>query len=317
MMQSGDGHVFRALTIAGSDSGGGAGIQADLKTMQQFQVYGMSVVTALTAQNTRGVHAIYDVSPAFVQAQLQAVFDDLGVDAVKTGMLATAGIVETVADFLQAAAVSNVLVDPVMVAKGGSSLLAQDAVAAMVRRLLPLAHVVTPNLPEAEVLCGRSLRTWSDCHDAAREIAALGPQVILLKGGHMPTDWACSPALTAILGGDVAVDLVYQSGQFTYFATQRLPSQHTHGTGCTVSAAITAMLAQGAPVLQAIASAKAFVFAAIAGARSWDVGSGHGPTDHSAPVPTLFEPIPGGFHAFVRDGWTVVPDGDANLRDRR
>lgn len=296
MFQTSNGHVVRALTIAGSDSGGGAGIQADLKTMHQFQVYGMSVLTAVTAQNTRGVQGIFEITPAFVREQLQSVADDLGVDAVKTGMLASREIIVEVAAFLKDKQFSNVVVDPVMVAKGGTSLLPEDAADALINKLLPLAKVVTPNLPEAEVLCGYRIRDWEMCHQAAVDIARMGPTVVVIKGGHTPLNWSVDEAFPAELRAEVAVDLVYENGVFTYVATPRITSQHTHGTGCTYSAAITAMLARGEESLQAIATAKAFVYRAIEGSKWWDVGSGHGPTDHSALVSFISKAMLGEFN---------------------
>ena len=312
-------HVARALTVAGSDSGGGAGIQADLKTMHQFRVYGMSVVTALTAQNTLGVQGIYEVSPGFVRLQLEAVFADLGADALKTGMLANADIIRTVAAFLRGARSANLVVDPVMVAKGGSRLLAEDSVQSLAADLLPLAAVVTPNLPEAEALCGYPLRNWADCHRAARDIAGLGPKIVVIKGGHMPSglfadeagEWEKRRAGADPFGENPAVDLVYADGRFTYFAARRIDSRRTHGTGCTFSAAVASMLARGAPALAAIAAAKAFTHAAVSGARDWDVGAGCGPTDHFAPAPDWFEPVPGHFHLLRGGRWTVGERGGA------
>lgn len=296
-----DGHVVRALTIAGSDSGGGAGIQADLKTLHQFQVYGMSVITALTAQNTVGVQGIYEVTSSFILMQLEPIFADLGADALKTGMLANADIICSVAAFLKGIRVQNLVVDPVMVAKGGSQLLAQDAVQSLVDDLLPLAKVVTPNLFEAEVLCGYAIQDWDTCHQAARDIAALGPNKVVIKGGHMPCNWHHGNA-------KLAVDMVYTGGKFTYFSTERVDSRKTHGTGCTFSAGITAMLAQGATVLNAIAASKAFIYAAIQGAQDWDVGVGHGPTDHFALLPGSFELESGNFYELCDGQWIVRQD---------
>ncbi len=267
-------HVVRALTIAGSDSGGGAGIQADLKTMHQFQVYGSSVITAVTAQNTLGVQAIVELEPSFVRQQLQSVLQDIGADAIKTGMLASETIIREVAEFLSQVRPSFLVVDPVMVAKGGAPLLKIHAVDAMVNDLLPLATIVTPNIPEAETLCGYALDTLDDCRRAAVDIAAMGPQIVVIKGGHM----------TKVREG-WAIDVVFRKDAgFVMLATERVDSKKSHGTGCTFSAAITAMLARGAEPLQAIATAKAFVYEALIGAQSFDVGAGHGPTDHSADV---------------------------------
>ncbi len=284
-----DGHVVRALTIGGSDSGGGAGIQADLKTMHQYDVYAMSVVTAVTAQNTEGVQSILDVSPAFVRTQLTSIQDDIGTDAVKTGMLSTAEIIREVADFWTERTRSPMVVDPVMIAKGGAHLLQPTAIEVLTHRLLPLATVVTPNLPEAETIVGYSLNTLDDCRRAARVIANLGPQWVVIKGGHPPTgtpverDW--QSAIDVVDFNSYAIDIVYSRDdeEFTYLATPRVASQKTHGTGCTYSAVITALLARRVHPLTAIADAKSFIYHAIERARTWDVGHGHGPTDHSTP----------------------------------
>lgn len=313
------GRVVRALTIAGSDSGGGAGIQADLKTMHQFGVYGTSVLTSVTAQNTLGVQGIYPVPPEFVQAQLESVLGDIGADAAKTGMLGSANVIDTVATFLRAHSVSQLVVDPVMIAKGGAPLLEDDAVATLRSQLLPLAQVVTPNLPEAEVLWGQPITTFADCHRAARSIAQSGVSVVIVKGGHAPgsLDDGRSDGGEAILPGtlpagfdlnDWSVDLVYEQAadRFTYFAAPRVNSQRTHGTGCTYSAAITALLARGEPILQAIATAKAFVHRAIEGARDWDVGMGHGPTDHCAPAHSAPPLAAGRFHTFQGGQWATL-----------
>ncbi len=303
MQQLLNGHIPRALTIAGSDSGGGAGIQADLKTIHQFGVYGMSVITALTAQNTQGVQGIHEVPAAFVRQQLESVYSDIRADAVKTGMLSSEPIIREVASFLDSVHAQQVVVDPVMVAKGGSRLLSEDAVEALQRTLLPLAYMVTPNLPEAEVLCGYPLKDWEACHQAARDIANLGPRVVIIKGGHAPVEWSHEVPGGVDVEDHPVVDIVYHSGEFTYFATPRIETKNTHGTGCTFSAAVTAMLARGAALLEAIAAAKAFVFRAIEGGRNWDVGTGHGPTDHSAPVGSPGAPRPGGFYLYTGIDW--------------
>ncbi|MBX5437162.1 MAG: bifunctional hydroxymethylpyrimidine kinase/phosphomethylpyrimidine kinase [Alicyclobacillaceae bacterium] len=322
MFRSAGGHVARALTIAGSDSGGGAGIQADLKTFAAFDVYGLSVLTALTAQNTLGVQGVLAAPPEFVALQMQSVFDDVGADAVKTGMLGERAVVEAVAQSLSARGVRSLVVDPVMVAKGGERLLAEAAVAALQDHLLPLAAVVTPNIPEAEALCGRSIRSWDDAFQAAQDIWHAGPAVVVIKGGHAQAGWSLPPApgLRASGGGGaldttmLSADLVYDGTSFTVLAAPRLPTANTHGTGCTYSAAIAAGLARGLPVLQAVAVAKAFVHEAIASARDWDVGSGHGPTDHSV-HPAFTSAVPG-------PGWYVWQDGqwcnlsDVNLHER-
>lgn len=263
-------HVVRALTVAGSDSGGGAGIQADLKTFAAFGVYGSSVVTAVTAQNTLGVQDVCELSPDIVTAQLASVFADIGADAVKTGMLGNADIVRATAEGLARNGVRHLVVDPVMVAKGGQPLLHETAVRAVREELLPLAEVITPNLPEAEALCGFPLRTFADWQRAAADLAQCGARVVVVKGGHA--------------AGKSVVDLVYDGSRFTTFRTDRIDTHKTHGTGCTFSAGVAAGLARGLTVLDAVATAKAFVTDAIAAAADWDVGAGHGPTDHSVMV---------------------------------
>lgn len=281
MKRSSDGHVYRALTIAGSDSGGGAGIQADLKTFAAFDVYGMSVIAGLTAQNTVGVQGIEQVSPEFVALQLRSVFDDLRPDAIKTGMLGNREVIETVTAYLRKQSFTKIVVDPVMVAKGGESLLQQQAVSALREKLLPLALVVTPNIPEAEVLCGYPIHSFKDCQRAAGDIAAMGPQYVVIKGGHATDAWnqKCSDAEIPY-----ATDLVYSRGEETWFSSPKIDSRKTHGTGCTFSSAIAANIAAGASVLDAIATAKAFIHQAIESARDFDIGEGHGPTDHSVTV---------------------------------
>lgn len=255
--------IPKAMTIAGSDSGGGAGIQADLKTFAAHGVYGTSVLTAVTAQNTRGVFAIAEVPEEVVIAQMDVVLEDIGADAAKTGMLANPVIVENVADRLEAWGVSKLVVDPVMVAKSGQHLLQPAAVDAMRRFLLPIALVVTPNIPEAEVLAGRSISDDVDARDAARAIAASGPRIVVVKGGHRegpPTD------------------LIYDGQDFHELPGERVDTMNTHGTGCTFSAAIAALLAKGMQPIEAIAAAKAFVTGALR--ASYAVGDGHSPVNH-------------------------------------
>ncbi len=299
MIRRGDGRVVRALTIAGSDSGGGAGIQADLKTMHQLGVYGMSVLTAVTAQNTRGVAGVYELAPEFVVKQLTAVLDDLGTDAVKTGMLASAAIVGAVAQFLREHQLTNAVVGPVMVAKGGATLLSSDAIDVVKRELLPLTRVVTPNLPEASFLSGYPIRSVEDAERAAREIARMGPGYVVIKGGHT--------FLEAETESGDAVDVVYEagSGEFTYLAAARLNTRNTHGTGCTFSAAIAAFLAKGFDPLSAIAGAKAFVTDAIRGAAKWNLGSGHGPTNHFAAEPGEYHPTARLVNQYKAGQWIV------------
>ena len=253
-----------ALTIAGSDSGGGAGIQADLKTFQALGVYGASAITAVTAQNTRGVFGIQEMSPDLVGQQIDAVLHDIGADAIKTGMLASAGIASRVAERVRAARVRNVVVDPVMVAKSGDRLLNQDAVRAIVTEVLPLALVVTPNIPEAEVLVGYAIDTEDDVRRAARDIVALGPSAVVMKGGHRT--------------GPEATDLLFDGREFYAFSAQRFDTPNTHGTGCTFSAAITAGLAEGRALIEAVGRAKHFLTEAIRCAPQ--IGHGHGPVAH-------------------------------------
>lgn len=259
--------VNRVLTIAGSDSGGGAGIQADLKTFQELDAYGMSVLTAITAQNTLGVHGVYPLDAEAVKAQLDAVLSDIGVDAVKTGMLFDAEIIYTVANTLQQFQVKNLVIDPVMVAKGGQALLKDEAVNALRKALLPLATVVTPNIPEAVKLSGmEKIETLQEMEQAARMIHEMGPRYVVVKGGH--------------LKDKESTDLVFDGESFTYLPADRIDTKHTHGTGCTFSAAIAAGLAKGDKVLDAIKTAKSFITCAIQ--HALPLGSGIGPTNHSA-----------------------------------
>lgn len=255
-------HMKRILTIAGSDSGGGAGIQADLKTITLLGGFGMTVVTSLTAQNTREVTAIHAVPRTFVEQQLDAVLSDIGADAAKTGMLLDTPIIEAVADKLSAYGITKVVVDPVMVAKGGQALLVKEAVQTLVGRLLPLALVVTPNIAEAEVLSNRAIHSRKDVHEAARMIHALGPQYVLVKGGHLQGP---------------AKDTLYDGKNFTEFVKERIDTLHTHGTGCTYSAALCTYLGMGMGVRQAVEKAKHDVHTAVRFAEP--LGKGHGPTN--------------------------------------
>ncbi|REK64091.1 MAG: bifunctional hydroxymethylpyrimidine kinase/phosphomethylpyrimidine kinase [Cohnella sp.] len=256
----------RALTIAGSDSGGGAGIQADLKTFQELGVYGMSALTAITAQNTTGVQAVYPLSAEAVVQQIRSVGSDIGVDALKTGMLFSSEIIAAVAEAIRSFGWTNVVVDPVMIAKGGAELLREEAVRALTDRLLPLAAVVTPNIPEAEKLAGMKISGQADKREAARRLAGFGARYVIVKGGHDP--------------GEEAVDLLFDGRDFIEMAGPRIPTPNTHGTGCTFSAALAAGLASGLEVEAAARQAKAFIQAAIEdGIR---IGSGHGPTNHWA-----------------------------------
>ena len=255
-----------ALTIAGSDSGGGAGIQADLKTFSALGVYGASVITAVTAQNTRAVTAVEAISPVLIRAQIEAVFADLPPQAVKTGMLGDSQTICTVADSLAAVALPYLVIDPVMVAKSGDKLLADAAIATLRERLIPLATLITPNLPEAGELLGRPVTTRDDMPQAAADLLALGCHAVLLKGGH--------------LAGDASDDLLLTTGGATWLSAARHPGKNTHGTGCTLSAAITAGLARGLAFVDAVHAAKDYIGAAIAAADRLHVGSGHGPLHH-------------------------------------
>jgi hydroxymethylpyrimidine/phosphomethylpyrimidine kinase len=253
-----------ALTIAGSDSGGGAGIQADLKTFAAHGVYGTSAITAVTAQNTLGVTGIAALPADIVTAQIEAVAGDIGVDAVKTGMLANAAIVEAVAAAIATLELPFVVVDPVMVAKGGDQLLEDDAVAAVKSELLGRAFVVTPNIPEAEALAGMTIASQGDVREAARRILRLGPRAVIVKGGH--------------LTGPLVIDLIFDGGEFHELSGPRIDSRHTHGTGCTFSAAIAANLALGRSLREAAERAKHYVSGAIH--HGLAIGHGHGPLDH-------------------------------------
>ena len=253
-----------ALTIAGSDSGAGAGIQADLKTFAAHGVYGTSAITAVTAQNTLGVTMFEALSPALVRAQIDAVIADIGAHAAKTGMLATAAIVETVAAAVTDLAIPQLVVDPVMIAKSGDRLLDDPALEAMKKALLPRAFVVTPNIPEAEALTGLRITTDADRREAAQRILALGPAAVIIKGGHLATP-------------DI-VDLLCVDGEFSEFRHERIAGRHTHGTGCTFAASIAASLALGRSLAEAIPLAQAYIAGAIR--KAPELGKGHGPMDH-------------------------------------
>ncbi|HET6790277.1 MAG TPA: bifunctional hydroxymethylpyrimidine kinase/phosphomethylpyrimidine kinase [Actinomycetota bacterium] len=253
----------RALTIAGSDSGGGAGIQADLKTFSALGVFGMTAITAVTIQNTKGVAGFEELSPTTVAEQIRAVAGDIGVDAVKTGMLASAAIVEAVAESAAEISLPNIVVDPVFVSKHGHPLLADDAVDALRRSILPLATLVTPNLAEAAGLAGFEVVTRDDMRRAATTILALGPRAVLVKGGH--------------LEGDRATDLFVSGEREEWLEADRIDTPHTHGTGCTLSSAITAHLARGASLADAVREGKVFVTEAIR--HALPLGDGIGPVD--------------------------------------
>ena len=253
-----------ALTIAGSDSGGGAGIQADLKTFAAHGVYGVSVVTAITAQNTVGISAISPLEADLVTAQIEAVVSDFGVHAAKTGMLPNAAVVEAVAAAVADLEIPYLVVDPVICASSGDRLMDEEAVAAMKVELFPRTFLVTPNIPEAEVLSGIAIRTEDDRHEAARRLAALGPTAVVVTGGHFPSA--------------EIVDLLYDGDRFTEVRTARVAGDSTHGTGCTFAAAITAHIALGRSVQEAIPLAQEYVAGAIRQAPG--IGRGRGPMQH-------------------------------------
>ena len=251
-----------ALTIAGSDSGGGAGIQADLKTFAALGVHGTSAITAITAQNTVTVTGIFELPTRIIVAQIDAVVSDLGVEAVKTGMLASSKIIEAVAGAIEANGIRNLVVDPVMVAKGGAKLLHDDAIDALRARLLPLAAVITPNLPEAAVILGRPIRTIDERREAARDLVALGPRAAVVKGGH---------------AGDDVTDVYWDGSEMVELPGTRVLTANTHGSGCVFSAAIAAGLAKGLDSLAAVRQAKEFISGAIE--LSLEIGHGHGPVN--------------------------------------
>jgi hydroxymethylpyrimidine/phosphomethylpyrimidine kinase len=259
--------IARVLTIAGSDSGGGAGIQADLKTIMALGAYGTSAITALTAQNTLGVLGVLDVGPEFVRLQIDAVLSDIGADAVKTGMLLSAGVVHVVSGSMREYGVKALVVDPVMLAKDGSRLLRPDAEDALVRELLPLAYLVTPNIPEAEKLAGMHIATADDMHEAARRIRKLGPGNVLVKGGHLEGN---------------PVDVLFDGTDFITYSGVRIDTGDSHGTGCTLSSAIAALLALGRKLPEAVEGARSYLVAALQ--HSQRLGRGNGPLDHMAPI---------------------------------
>lgn len=252
-----------ALTIAGSDSGGGAGIQADLKTFSALGVYGMSVITAVTAQNTQEVRSVQDIEISIIKDQIEAIFDDIHVDTVKIGMLSSAETIEAVAQSLQKYQPKFIVVDPVMVSKGGHHLLQLDAVSALKEKIIPLATLITPNIPEAEVLVKDTIHSAEEMMKACLAIHALGANAVLLKGGH--------------LNGDPN-DLLFDGENFTWLKGTRIQTKNTHGTGCTLSSAIAANLAKGASLSEAVHEAKRYITLAIT--HSLNLGKGHGPTNH-------------------------------------
>lgn len=251
-----------ALTVAGSDSGGGAGIQADLKTFAALGVHGTSAITAITAQNTVTVDAIFELPVAIIVAQIDAIVSDLGVAAAKTGMLASSSIIDAVAASFERHHIDRLVVDPVMVAKGGAKLLRDDAIVALRTRLLPLAAVITPNLPEAEVILGRRIRTIDDRREAARDLVSMGPRAAVVKGGHAEDD---------------VTDVYWDGSAMVELPGARVATRNTHGSGCVFSAAIAARLAKGLEPIDAVRQAKEFISAAIE--HSLEIGHGHGPVN--------------------------------------
>lgn len=266
----------QALTIAGSDSGGGAGIQADLKTFQMRGVFGASVLTAVTAQNTVGVHAVHLVPTEVITSQIQAIRDDFQIRAFKLGMLGTAEIIECVADGLASCHFGRMVLDPVMIAKGGASLLQQSAVSAMKQYLLPQTDVLTPNLPEAEALTGVLIANRQDAERAARRLQEQGVKNVVIKGGHLHDSQSAD-----------CIDWLFTPNDVIEMVSKRFPTPHTHGTGCTFSACLTAELAKGMTVEDAVQTAKAYITAAIS--HPLNIGAGHGPVNHWA---YRDEPIP-------------------------
>ncbi|MFE8700215.1 bifunctional hydroxymethylpyrimidine kinase/phosphomethylpyrimidine kinase [Cytobacillus sp. FJAT-54145] len=252
-----------ALTIAGSDSSGGAGIQADLKTFSALKVYGMSVITAVTAQNTTGVRSIATIPTNIIQDQMEAVLEDIPVGAVKIGMLSSSHVIKTVVSTLVNVKATNIVLDPVMVSKSGHHLLEYEAVQTLKEDLIPIATIVTPNLPEAEAILGRKILCEEDMKEACQQLNELGPKYVLLKGGHLEGD---------------PVDVLYDGTEFHHFYQERILTKNTHGTGCTLSSAIAAHLAKGNSVVDSVHLAKEYITGAIQ--HSISIGQGHGPTHH-------------------------------------
>jgi hydroxymethylpyrimidine/phosphomethylpyrimidine kinase len=262
--------IANVLSIAGSDPSGGAGIQADLKTFSALETYGMAVISGLTAQNTQGVQAIENPSPSFVDAQLRSILEDVRVDAIKIGMLGSAEVIERIAARLRDQYEGPVILDPVMVSKSGHNLLAPDAVSSLREHLLPLATLLTPNLPEADVLTGLSTQTVEDMVATGHALLELGPEAVLLKGGH--------------LGGDRSPDLWLSHDEHRWLEGPRIQSKNTHGTGCTLSSAIAAYTALGGSIFEACERAKTYVSTAIEQSEQLSVGQGIGPVHHFHPL---------------------------------
>lgn len=259
----------RVLIIAGSDSGGGAGIQADIKTVSMLDAYAATAITALTAQNTEGVFGVLPIPPDFIRRQIEVVLDDIGADAIKTGMLHDGAVIETIAAALQERAAGiPLVVDPVMVAKGGARLIDPGALEALKRLLIARADILTPNLPEAEILCGATIGSITDMRSAGEMLLGLGCRAALVKGGHLP--------------GETVSDVLVTKARARVWESPRLATRHTHGTGCTLASAIAAGLAQGLDLESSVDRARAYVLRAIAGAPG--LGRGHGPLDHAHPL---------------------------------
>ncbi len=255
--------IKTALTIAGSDSSGGAGIQADLKTFSAHGVYGMSVITAITAQNTQGILGIQDVDPDIIEKQIKAIFDDLPVNSVKIGMVSQIETIQAIYNQLTRYQPKFIVLDPVMISKSGHHLLKPKSIQTLIKFLLPLATIITPNLPEAEVITQKKIHTYQDMEEAAKKIYTMGAKNVFIKGGHRKED---------------ATDILYDGQKFIYFKQQRIDTQNTHGTGCTLSSAIAANLALGFPIEKAVENAKKYITIAIN--HSLDIGKGVGPTHH-------------------------------------
>lgn len=252
------------LTIAGSDCSGGAGIQADIKSISANGVFAMSVITAITAQNTTGVFAIQDITPEMIKAQIKAIFDDIKVDAIKIGMVSKIESIKAIAEGLREVKdLPPVILDPVMVSKSGFKLLSEDAKDTLIKELFPFATVITPNLPEAEEILGIKITNIDEMKEAAIKLKELGAKSILVKGGHLEDD---------------ATDLLYSDGEFYYFKQERIPTKHTHGTGCTLSSAIAANVAKGASIKEAVSAGKEYITMAIE--HGFELGKGVGPTNH-------------------------------------
>lgn len=256
----------KVLTIAGSDSGGGAGIQADIKSMSANGVFAMSVITAITAQNTLGVSAVYDLPEDIIEKQIDAVMSDIGADAVKTGMLSSTKIVKCVAAKLKEYNVENLVVDPVMIAKGGSALLKEEAVRSVIEELIPLAKVVTPNIPEAEVLTGMKIETKEQIEEACRIIKNMGCEFVIIKGGHSASE--------------EAEDVLFDGEQFYSFTAKRYNTENTHGTGCSFASTLASRIALGENIQEAVGNTKKYITMAISKADEMNIGRGHGPVNH-------------------------------------